>query len=159
MRTVNLAAAGLLALMLMAPASFASSKHGPLQLDAVRVQQAEIRAGAEAGKGRYKDMPAATRQALFAEQAKVLKLLEGKKVETELTENDKMQVFNALESIEAIVNQAEDERVVCKREKATGSNRLTSVCRTVAQMREDREAAAKMDRTAVCSEGTMCSGR
>lgn len=40
------------------------------------------------------------------------------------------------------VAEKPEERVICRREKTIGSNRSTRVCRTEAQIREQREAAA-----------------
>lgn len=59
---------------------------------------------------------------------------------TELSEAEQLQLFTALGHISAIVNRAEDERLVCRRHRPTGSNRPATVCRTVARLRADREA-------------------
>ena len=65
-------------------------------------------------------------------------MLEGVGSTTDLPEKDQITVFNSLEAIEAIVNQAEEERMVCTRVKPVGSNRPETVCKTVAQMREEK---------------------
>lgn len=106
---------------------------------AIVAQQQEIRREATARKGRYKDMDERTRSRLFAEQDVVLGLLDGKEQSTELPAGEQTTLFNSLESIEAIVNKAEDERMVCRRERATGSHRVQNVCKTVAQLRAERE--------------------
>ena len=132
----------------------------PMDLGQIRMQQQQIRAEVIAGKGRYKDMPARTRDELLAKQDGLLKMIEGKKTNSELTESQKMEAFNTLEWIEATVNNAEDERVICKSEKPTGSHRPQKVCRTVAQIRQEREASERaVYRRAVCSEGGMCAGK
>lgn len=126
---------------------------------AVVTQQQGIRADVLAGKKPYKDMPAAQRDELLARQVEILKLLEGKKTFAELTEAQQIEVFNGLEWMEAAVNKAEDGRTVCKREKPTGSNRMVTVCKTVAQIREEQEAARNaVDRTALC-ESSRCTGK
>ena len=111
-----------------------------LDAKAIVAQQAEIRAEAAARSGRYKDMPAAKREELFALQDKVSKQLAGRTTITELAEADQIAVFNALEAISSIINQAEDERMVCERYKPIGSNRPQTLCKTVAQRRAEREA-------------------
>ena len=132
-----------------------------LDLDSVRTQQAQIRAEVQAGEGRYVDMPVDKRHELLAKQDGLLKLIEGKQTDDQLTQSEQMEAFNTLEWIEATINNAEDERMICKREKPTGSNRMQSVCKTVAQRREERENSERMmnDRNAVCSEGRWCTGK
>ena len=113
----------------------------PLAISSITTQQQQIREDVIAQRGRYKDMPSATRVDLLSKQAEVLAMVEGKATSSELSAHDQVEVFNRLEWIEAAINNAEDERMVCKREKTLGSTRLTRVCRTVAQDRAAREAA------------------
>lgn len=138
----------------------ASSDHPNLQADAIRTQQTEIRAAAQAGRGRYKDLPVARRNELYQRQDRVASLLGDVNVTTELDQHDQIQLFNELEAISAIVNKAEDDRLVCRRHKPVGSNRPTTVCRTVAQMRAASDAAAKdiRIRNLECSEAMMGPG-
>ncbi len=110
---------------------------------AILAQQREIREHAVSRTGRYRDMKDGDRQALLSEQDKVLALLEGKARSTELSTPEQLQLFNSLERISAIVNQAEDDRMVCRRERTTGSHRVQNVCRTVAQMRAEQEVSQK----------------
>ncbi|WP_149195210.1 hypothetical protein [Luteimonas suaedae] len=117
-------------------------------------QQEEIRAEAVARKGRYKDMDERTIRDLLAKQDKVMDLLDGKEHSTELSKIDQTTLFNSLESIEAIVNKAEDERMVCRRERTTGSHRTQNVCKTVAQLRTEREQG----QTAIGARDIRCEG-
>lgn len=131
-----------------------------MELEQIRTQQQQIQADVLAVKGRYADMPPEQRSALVKKQNELLKLIEGKTLESELSEKQKLEAFNALEWIEASINNSEDDRMVCKSERPTGSNRSQKVCKTVRQMREEREASRNMiDRRAVCSEGQMCAGK
>lgn len=114
-----------------------------LDAKAIIAQQAQIRAEAIARTGRYKDMPASQRDELFALQDKVAVHLGDRSWTTELPEQDQIAVFNALESIAAIINRAEDERMICERSRPVGSNRTQTICLTVAQRRAEREAAEK----------------
>lgn len=43
----------------------------------------------------------------------------------------------------AAVDEEDDERLICRRERAIGSNRVTRVCRTAKQLQEERDAAQK----------------
>lgn len=134
--------AALLAMVL--PLS-AQANDVPPNLDAKAIiaQQEQIRSEVEQRKGRYKDMPADSRATLLSEQTQVLDKLAGKASTTELSEADQITVFNALETIEGIVNKAEDERMVCERVRQVGSNRSQTVCMTAADRRARQEAAAK----------------
>lgn len=129
-----------LTLALAAPAAFANKV---LDLNAVRKQQTEIREGLVARSGRYASLPAETRTTILSKQATVLRLLEDKETADELSEYQRLEVFNALEWIEAAINQAEGERMICRREKTIGSTRVTRVCRTAADEERMKEEARR----------------
>ncbi|WP_157981459.1 hypothetical protein [Cognatilysobacter tabacisoli] len=121
---------------------------------AIRAQQAQIAAELADRKGRFKDLDAARKAELQAHQTTVLSRLVNVEQTTELPETDQIAVFNALEAIEAIVNQAEDERMVCERYKPVGSNRPTTVCKTVAQRRAEKQVAEQnLSRDQQCVDG------
>lgn len=108
-------------------ASFAAVAAGadtrkPLELTTVVAQQKQIRDDLMIRKGRYKDMPDPTRVELLSRQAELLTMLDGKRTAADLTEEQQMQAFNTLEWIEAAINNAEDERVICRREKSPGQH-------------------------------------
>ena len=131
---MQLVLAGLMGLVAVVPGAFAKDAHANLDAQAIVAQQQEIRVAAQARRGRYKDMEEAQRSALYARQDTVNQLLEGKKLTTELPERDQIVVFNTLEEIEAILNKAEDERLICERYKPAGSNRPQTKCTTVANV-------------------------
>ncbi len=112
------------------------------QADLIREQQNEIRRDANANRGRYRDMDKQTLGRLRSEQDKVFALLEGKASSKELSRQDQLALFNSLEAISAIVNRAEDERMVCERTRRTGTKLSETICKTVAQRRAEREQAA-----------------
>jgi len=120
----------------------------PLRTDAIRSQQAQIRAGVEARTGAFTDLPASTRAQLLAQQALVLGLIEGKQTTADLDASTRSELFIALDAIDTMVNKASDERMVCQLHKTLGSNRKERVCSTARQIREAREAVRKqLDRT------------
>jgi hypothetical protein len=129
-----------LTLILSSPAAFANKV---LDLGAVRTQQAEIREGLIARTGRYASLPADTRTTILSKQATLLKLLEDKQTADELSEPQRLEVFNTLEWIEAAINRQEDERLICRREKTIGSTRVTRVCRTAADEARMKEEARR----------------
>ncbi len=132
-----IAALAICASVVFAPALAADTPS--LNLDDVRAQQAEIRAGVQAGRGIYEGLPATKRGELVSRQERMLALIEGKQTADDLTEKQKIELFNTLEWIEATVNRAEDERMVCEVRTTIGSNRKERVCMTVAAMRRMRE--------------------
>lgn len=121
---------------------------------AIVEQQQQIRSDATDRRGRYRDMDERTRTNLLSKQDQVFSLLDGKEQSTELSQGDQLALFNTLEEISAIVNQAEDERMICERVRPTGSNRPVNVCKTVAQRRLERDSAeAERNRRDVRCEG------
>ncbi len=150
-----------IAIMLLS-ASIVAGANGVAQtnIEAIREQQQQIRLGVQERKGDYKDMSEADRSKILAEQAKVERLTQGKTSTSDLDERSRMELFNSLETIKAIVTSAEDDRMVCERVKRTGSNRPERVCKTVAQRRAEREDAVRDlgKRSLGCSESTMGPG-
>lgn len=120
-----------------------------LELQAIREQQAQIRAGVIAKTGPYARLGDAKRHELLERQGRLLAIIEGKQIADELNERDRTEAFNILEWIEATVNATGDERMVCERTRKTGTNRTVRVCRTEREWREARERARRQ------MEGTM----
>lgn len=135
LQTITLVAA----LLLPLAASAGTDKPKPLEISEVVSQQQEIRADVVAGQGRYQDMPSHKRDELLRKQDALLRMLDGKQTADQLSAEQRMQAFNTLEWIEATINNEEDERMVCTREKTIGSNRVARVCKTTAQIEAERE--------------------
>lgn len=58
----------------------------------------------------------------------------------ELDEKTRVEVFNRQELVNTLLTQAaEDSRLICARETTTGSHRRSTVCKTVAQRRIERD--------------------
>ncbi|MFC4727402.1 hypothetical protein [Coralloluteibacterium thermophilus] len=130
---------------MMACASAAGAQQMLVETDAEKIltQQRQIRTDLESGTGRYADTKSHTRAAILREQDVVFRLLDGRSSSTELRRDDQMALFNSLEAIAALINDAEDERMICERQRVVGSNRRERVCKTVAQIRMEREAAER----------------
>jgi len=110
----------------------------------IRAQQTEIRSAVLERSGPYKNMPERRRTELAARQTKLLDLIEGKQSVKELDEQQKTEVFNALEWISAAITGKDDDRLICERTRPTGSHRTQRLCFTVAERRGHREGAGKM---------------
>lgn len=140
MRIVKSVLAVVLGCALMMPAAFADSGNS-LSLESVRTQQAEIRAGVQSGSGIYASVSAMDRGVFLDRQARMLRMIDGKQMSGELSDQEKTELFNTLEWIEATVNQTQDEQMVCERRAVLGSNMKERVCMTVRQKREATERA------------------
>jgi len=136
----------LLALMIALASSgtaFASDRATGVAASTILTQQRQIREEAMAHQGRYKNMEEAKRSDLLAKQDVVFRLLDGKQNSNDLVESERVELFNALEAIEATINNARDEQMVCEFIRRVGSNRPERVCKTYAQRAKEREAAEK----------------
>jgi hypothetical protein len=111
------------------------------ETDAAKIvsQQTEIHQDVLARRGPYRDMAESERARLLELQQGVIGALEGRARTTELPAAAQVSLFNDLEAISALVNKAEDERMVCERTRPIGSNRPVNICKTVAERRLERE--------------------
>jgi hypothetical protein len=76
-------------------------------------------------------------------QATLRRHLEGKAGMEELNDDERTAVFNAQEEVAALIRGDESERVICRRERPTGSNIGVRTCRTIAEINQAREAAVE----------------
>lgn len=102
---------------------------------------AQVRAIEQALAGEaYSEISAEDRGRVRTSLAQVQQLFNGRSSFQELNDNDRVAAFNAQEAVNTIMTKGkEDSRMVCRRERATGSNMPQSVCLTVAQRRRMRE--------------------
>lgn len=103
--------------------------------------------GARATKGDFRDLARSDRDALAAAQARIRALVAGKQRMTELDERERLEVFNEHQRVVALVDRAEESRVICEQVKRIGSHRHSVECRSVAERRRDREATQIATRT------------
>lgn len=144
-----------LVLSLCLPGTLWATARATGALSEIHAQQVQLRQEAVAGHGRFKDLGAAEREALVAQQDRFLALTKGRQSLDELSMDDRMSAINTLEAINATITRAEDERLVCERVKQVGSHRPTRVCRTVAELRKARQVAERlMDERPTC--GPSC---
>jgi len=107
--------------------------------DQIRTQQAELRHAIETKSGNYAQYSDEERKAILARQDDVLTVLGDKTSIDDLGPEGKVRLTNALEAVDAAVNRAEDNRMICEIVKRTGSNRSERKCMTVGQRRQMRE--------------------
>jgi hypothetical protein len=108
---------------------------------------------------RYEHITSSQIDDIGLEQSKIRALIGTHATLDELSNQDQVSVFNAHERVVAIVEGAEDDRVVCKRQKVVGSHRPVSVCQTVGEMKRTRQRIGtdEIVRQARCT-GANCTG-
>lgn len=100
---------------------------------AAQIARVETALGSEAYSEMTLDDKSRVQQALERIRIK----MEGHELSSELVPQDRTQVFNDQEVVNTVMTRArEDSRMVCRRERSTGSNMQQSVCMTVAQRRK-----------------------
>lgn len=93
------------------------------------------------------------RKELYQAQDELFALADANPTDADLSEDEWVKAFNAQEQIHQIITAASaDQRVVCRREKPTGSNRKQSICHTVAEWRGMQ--ASQSDMVRMSREGT-----
>jgi hypothetical protein len=109
----------------------------------ILAHQRSLRADLDAGKAPFDMMSRGRKQAILSDQKKLATLLEGTTDATELGPRDRESVAVLLARIEASLGNADEDRV-CTQEARTGSNFMTRVCRTPAEIRAQHESSGRM---------------
>jgi hypothetical protein len=90
----------------------------------------------------YAELTRTQREEVLAALDRIEAILDGTAEVSELDDKDKVQLINDQEFVNTTLTQAaEDSRLVCKSVRKTGSHRLTPSCRTVAEIRRERESS------------------
>lgn len=139
--TLAMLALGLSAALAAVTAMASTESPVPPAVRDIVVQQSHLRAMVVAGRGPFKDLNASDRDALVKTQTRVLEMLDGHGSIDELRVDEKIELFNHLESVKAAVNKATDNRQVCERTKVIGSNRYRLLCMNVGDYREHKRQA------------------
>ena len=129
---------------LLAIVSSVKAVDAPTRSADILAQQQTIRADMKAKRERYANMPRDAQKSVLSDQEKLEKLLEGKTDTSQLASTDQAEVRRLMARIEATVNNNQNERLVCTQEARTGSNYVSRVCRTPAQLREQKERGEKL---------------
>lgn len=122
--------------------AFAAPTLTPFDTAAVLEQQKQIRADADAGNGAYGKLSPDARKELSTRQDRLSKLLDGRRYE-DLNEADREQAHQDLGWIQSAGAgggaSGAEEKLICERVRAIGSNRIERVCKTAAQRREEQK--------------------
>ena len=129
-------------LMLAAGGAAAGDKAGQLDVNSgFEAQRMEIQKALNDGKT-YSEIGFTERGEVNAALARISTALGPSGDATRLNETQKLQVFNDQELINNILTKAGgDSRLICKREKKTGSHMPSNQCMTVAERRRAAEHA------------------
>ena len=120
------------------------------------------RAIAMAKEGQYGKLQRGSEARLTEARQVIGNLLQNVSDPRELKPEQRIALFNAHEEINAIINKQDKGRVVCTRERKTGSRLATTECLTVGE-REERarvaQAGTNAFQRAVCTpgEGNSCT--
>lgn len=122
-------------------------------LQVILEQQRELKA--QLDQGGIEGLTTRENNRIRKAQAQVFSITEGKAVLAELSIDEKVELENSLEQINAYVKDtriASDEQTVCWREKPTGSKVKVTRCGTQAERTRAREGARGfLDRPRTCS--------
>ena len=122
----------------------------------IREQQTRLRDDLAAGTLK---LDAGDRRKVTEQQGVVFRLIQGKSDIDELDPRQQVDLRNALEVIGASVSQvatSEDDREVCWREKRTGSKLVTTICGTVRERQQAKEAARDFLQEPRACRGSGC---
>ncbi|GAA3911697.1 hypothetical protein GCM10022229_00280 [Luteimonas lutimaris] len=105
-------------------------------------EQQQIRADAEAERNGWDNIPLLKRQELITTQDELMRLIDGKQTLGDLDPLERKAAYRTLDRLDALALEAENERMVCIREKLTGTHRTQTVCRSVGDMKRWRKGAS-----------------
>lgn len=108
----------------------------------VEARQEQIRRNVESGAAGFSEIPTEKKKELRERQDTLLGLIDGRSYE-QLDEAQRAEAVAQIEWIDRAAREAADERIVCERTRASGTNRVTRVCMSVRRQREAQEAARK----------------
>ncbi|UXI69270.1 hypothetical protein [Tahibacter amnicola] len=139
-RMVSLAAATLFSLFTLTaqakdqPAENVLTAENKTQFE---TQAASIRSQIKQG-GRYEFVTDAERETINRQLAVMERLLSAHSDGSAFRENEKLELLNAQEQVNAILAQRDGKRLICTRRAPTGSNRPQSTCMTYADKERER---------------------
>jgi hypothetical protein len=120
---------------------------------------ASVRKDMEAD-GRYGYIKPAERSKVEAGFAEMSELFERNPSVDGMDQDARVKLFNAQESINAILTLRDRDRVVCERAASTGSHRIETTCMTYGQLEAARQDSHKflIEKKAVPCISKACTG-
>lgn len=149
---------GFAVVLLAASAWTQASDPATQDLDQIVREQRTLQSQVQERRGAYRDMAASDRERLLAAQSELLRLAEGEPSLDAMPQERRERTTFLLQEIRAAVARAEDERLVCRKEKRSGSHLAQTQCRTAAEIRLQRENARKLTERPLQCVGETCKG-
>ncbi len=139
-----------LALLLVAGIACAApyaSRHGPTisNMNRDEILQWIDKLNADLGGKGYGHVKDEGRHRIEASEAEIRRLLQDVRSLDTLNDAQKVALFNETQAIVAVLNDSEKDRMICEREKVTGSHRPVVLCMTV----EERQKQADVTKQAL----------
>ncbi|MDV3467782.1 hypothetical protein RZA67_03425 [Stenotrophomonas sp. C3(2023)] len=135
---------GLTVGLLLATVPAHAARQGELvQMNGQHPVEPQVRAVEQAlSTDDYSELSLEDRSKVRAALNRIRTVMGDKQTVAEINPGARVDVFNEQQLVNTLLTQAHaDSRMVCRRERATGSNRLVSNCMTVAQRRKAAEDA------------------
>jgi hypothetical protein len=129
----------LLGALLVATSGFALAQAPQQSVADILKTQHDIRDRMDTHYGEYSRFDDASLVRMKRAQDKVFAMLDGVQSLDQLNDFQKTNLSNALDEIKAVLTANEGNRLICYRERKTGSNMIERRCETAAQ----REARAR----------------
>lgn len=115
-------------------------------------EQRQIREEVDSATGKYSRFRPEASAKLERAQHTIFELLGADADVSALDKDHKVELFNAVEVVRAVISDNDDDRLVCERERRLGSHMRQTQCATVAERRELREGARDFKgKPGVCS--------
>ena len=144
-------------LALSAGATFAQAPEQPQTVSEILQFQHALRGKLDQPNGEYSRFDEGQIARMKHAQDNVFRMLSDVKSLDDLSENQKIEVSNSLDEVKAILLANEGNRLICYRERKTGTNLLTKRCETYADReahaRESERAMRDMSRTMQTTNG------
>jgi hypothetical protein len=105
--------------------------------------------------GRYADVTERERADVDANLDRMQALFEKSGSVETMGKDEQVALFNAQESVNAILEKRDRDRLICERSATTGSRISTTHCRTYGEIEAQREASQKMMRDKPAKNGCI----
>lgn len=143
MKLLSLIGCGVL-LASMAGTCLANGDEPATTVPQILQMQHALRAKLESPSGEYSRFSESDIRKMESAQDQVFHILDGKTSVDQLNEGQKTELSNALDQVKATLLANENNRVICKIERKTGTNLTSRRCETVAQREANAAEARRM---------------
>ena len=154
---ILLAAQGLAMMPAMAADEGVDAETKQPTVPEILAEQRQINADLKAGDEKYLYLDPIRRRQVYGAQKKVFALLDGRDSLDGLGADQRIELFNALEQINANLTRREGDEMVCERATIAGTRRSQMVCMTKTERERRAKSAvdALMNRQACTEPGCL----